>query len=207
MCDAMHPHLNAYLDGELHGARLNQFEAHLKDCVSCRDELEQLGRISRLLQAAPAPQVTPPARFASQLTLQLPRRDFKKEERHGPALIWWLAPVILLGAWYLTQAAIVMSGAVTLFAHSGMLEQVVPGLKVSADHSLWFNSTMELFGEQLSEPGRTTLALIDLGNLFGKEMMIQLFWQIALAVLYWAWLATSFLRVRGHLPLAEKLTR
>lgn len=207
MCDAKRPLLNAYLDGELHGSHLEQLEVHFKDCASCRDELERLRRVSRLLQAAPAPQVTPPARFASQLTLQLPRRDLKNEKHRGPTLIWWLAPVILLGAWYLTQAAIVMDGAVNLFAQSGMLQQAVPGLAVSPDHSLWFNSTMEVFGNQLSEPGRTTLALIDLGDLFRADMAIQLFWQIAVAVLYWAWLATSFLRVRGRLPLAERLTR
>jgi hypothetical protein len=205
MCDVKRPLLNAYLDGELQGSHLEQLEAHLKDCGTCRDELERLRLVSRLLQAAPAPQVTPPARFASQLTLLLPRRDPKNEERRGPTLIWWLAPVILLGAWYFTQAAIVMNGAVNLFAQSGMLQEAVPWLSVTPQHSLWFNSTMEVLGDQISDPGKTTLTIIDLGNLFRTDMAIQLFWQIAVAVLYWAWLTTSFIRIRGRLPLAEKI--
>lgn len=205
MCENMRPHLNAYLDGELHGARLEQLEAHLEECADCREELKCLRRVSNLLQAAPAPQVTPPARFASELALQLPRREYKKAENRGIALIWWLAPVILLGAWYLTQAAIFMNGAVSFFAGSGLLQQAAPWVQDTPAHSIWFNSTMALYGEQLGEPARTTLTLVDLGHLFQTDMALQLFWQIALAVLYWAWLATSFIRVRARLPLAERI--
>lgn len=205
MCENMRPHFNAYLDGELHGLRLAQLEAHLEECAACREELERLRRVSNLLQAAPAPQVTPPARFASELALQLPRREYKKAENRGIALIWWLAPVILLGAWYLTQAAILMNGAVSFFAGSGLLQQAAPWAQDAPAHSIWFNSTMALYGEQLGEPARTTLTLVDLGHLFQTDLAIQLFWQIALAMLYWAWLATSFIRVRGRLPLAERI--
>lgn len=204
MCENMHPHLNAYLDGELQGSRLHELEAHLESCVSCRDELEQLRRVSNLLQAAPAPDVTQPTKFASQVVLQLPRREFKKIERRGPALIWWLVPVILLGAWYLTQAAIAMDGAVTLFARSNLLQEVVPGVEIVPEHSIWFNSAIDLYGNQLGDPGKATLTLMDAASKFNTDLAIQLFWQIALAMLYWAWLATSFLRFRGHLPLVER---
>jgi hypothetical protein len=34
-------HINAYLDGELSGAKLRSFEAHLQECPRCRGEVEQ----------------------------------------------------------------------------------------------------------------------------------------------------------------------
>ena len=42
--------LNAYLDGELHGSRLQHVEAHLAECDACQAELESLERLSSLLQ-------------------------------------------------------------------------------------------------------------------------------------------------------------
>ena len=42
--------LNAYLDGELHGARLRQVENHLAECAECRAELDECAELSALLQ-------------------------------------------------------------------------------------------------------------------------------------------------------------
>ena len=39
----MHPLLNAYLDGELQGTRLQEFKNHLASCEICQGELKELG--------------------------------------------------------------------------------------------------------------------------------------------------------------------
>ena len=75
MHEEMRTLLNAYLDGELHGRRLQEMETHLAICAACRDELSELRLVSDLLQADPAPEFMPAERFVSQLTLRLPRRS------------------------------------------------------------------------------------------------------------------------------------
>jgi anti-sigma factor RsiW len=105
--------LPAYHDGELHGARLKKVEDHLKGCAACRHDLDQLGKLSALLQAAPGParQVSA-GRFASQVELRLkepaPRPRWQKALRAG----WQLAPLGLLFAWAFAQAVLFLSGLI-----------------------------------------------------------------------------------------------
>ena len=66
--------LPAYHDQELRGARLKWVEDHLKGCDACRGELDELRRLSALLQAAPEPvRQTSARRFASQVDYLIPR--------------------------------------------------------------------------------------------------------------------------------------
>ena len=74
MHDDMRALLNAYLDGELNGTRLQELDLHLAGCEACREELKELRLVSELLQAAPAPEFMPAGRFASNLVLRLPRQ-------------------------------------------------------------------------------------------------------------------------------------
>ncbi len=73
MHEDMRKLLNAYLDGELHGRRLLEMQAHLASCEACQIELKELRLVSDLLQASSAPEALPAERFVSQLTLSLPR--------------------------------------------------------------------------------------------------------------------------------------
>jgi anti-sigma factor RsiW len=52
-------HLSAYLDGELAPAERRAIEAHLAVCAACREELDALAQVKRLLGRLP--EVEPPA--------------------------------------------------------------------------------------------------------------------------------------------------
>ena len=76
--------LNAYLDGELHGNRLQHVEAHLAECRACQSELKALERLSGLLHEIPAPEFTSPERFAAQVNLRLPHQQNSNSRKKDP---------------------------------------------------------------------------------------------------------------------------
>lgn len=98
----------AYHDGELHGARRQQVESHLRECAACRAELEGLVELSAWLQESPPmPARTSPEQFESQVRLRLPP--------HPPAIRrsgggWLLLPLGVLGFWAFLQAVLIVSG-------------------------------------------------------------------------------------------------
>ncbi len=104
----------AYYDGELHGARKQQIEAHLSQCAGCREELEQLGGLSALLQENPVmPVRTPVARFAAQVRLRLPQPKeptWRKMLKTG----WQAAPLGIVGAWAFIQAVLLVAVVITI---------------------------------------------------------------------------------------------
>jgi anti-sigma factor RsiW len=64
-CDQIQTKLSAYVDGELDAKPHREIEAHLKQCLACRRELEELAGIDTLLKALP--RYSPPADFAKVL--------------------------------------------------------------------------------------------------------------------------------------------
>ena len=71
MHEDMRTLLNAYLDGELHGRRLDELETHLAACETCQEELREFSQVSEILHADHAVEAMPVERFVSQLTLRL----------------------------------------------------------------------------------------------------------------------------------------
>jgi predicted anti-sigma-YlaC factor YlaD len=191
--------LNAYLDGELHGWRLLEMQTHLASCESCRNELRELRSVSDLLHAAPLPEFTPADRFMSNLTLNLPRRPLKAQMQRGPSLAWLLAPLALIGAWFFVQTLITLSGAVSLAADSGLLEQGTAWLSSGAGNSDLYGTMMNLFGSEIGTSTQSALSTVDQVALFGNGLLNQLLWQAVVALLYWAWMAAWWLRTRGRL--------
>jgi predicted anti-sigma-YlaC factor YlaD len=188
--------LNAYLDGELQGWRLLEMQTHLASCESCRNELRELRSVSDLLRAAPTPAFTPADRFAANLALNLPRRPLKASLQRGPSLVWWLAPVALVGLWTLVQTLITLSGPLSLISSSGLLRQGAAWLPTGTEHSLLYTAGMDLFGGQLGTGMQSTLASVD-G--FVSGLLGQLLWQAGIALLYWIWMAAWWLRTRGRM--------
>lgn len=192
--------LNAYLDGELHGWRLLEMQTHLASCESCRNELRELRTVSDLLRAAPAPAFTPADRFAANLALHLPRRPLKTQFQRGPALVWWLAPVALVGLWTIVQTLITLSSPLSLIASNGLLRQGAAWLPSGTEHSLLYTAGMNLFGSQMGAGTQSTLAGVD-G--FFSSLLGQLLWQAGIALLYWSWMAAWWLRTRGRIPFGK----
>lgn len=195
MHEDLFPLLNAYLDGELHGLRLNEMERHLKTCEICRNELNELRRISELLRNAPAPQFTPAERFTSNLILRLPRRDGPSKNRSFAQPSWWLVPAGLLGVWFFLQATFTLTNLVHVADLSGLLAQAAPWLSAGSTQTAWFAATTDLFGGHMSAGASTILSTLNGLNIFGLDLFEGLLWQAGLLLAGLAWYV--FRQLRG----------
>src|SRR5829696_6077677 len=52
-CEQFSAQLDAYHDGELDAARIEQIDAHLRECPACARALQSMRSMSRLMQSAP----------------------------------------------------------------------------------------------------------------------------------------------------------
>jgi hypothetical protein len=206
MCDELRPLLNAYLDGELHGPRLLQLQNHLASCESCRDELNELRRVSDLLHAAPAPEFMPADRFISQLKLQLPRRSLGSPK--PVSWVWWLVPAGLLFAWFFVQTVFTLSRAISLANATNLLGNAAAWLSGGTQHTLWFDATRVFFGSQPGSASQSAFSFLDQLNVFGADILGQFFWQAVIVLLYWAWLAVWWVSRRpGSIKMPAGLPR
>lgn len=100
--------LAAYHDGELTPARQRLVEKHLQDCATCRAELDAIQELSSLLKADPAPQGTPPQRFAAQVQLRLPHLSPPLLRRNADQPPRWLfaTPIALIVVSAFLQSAL-----------------------------------------------------------------------------------------------------
>ncbi len=187
--------LGAYHDGELRGARLRQIEAHLAECTACQAELEEIRRLSALLQdTAPKGEFLPTERFAANLALSLPRQSERPQPRNVVQIGWWLVPVSVLGIWLFINVTLSLSSVATLAADTGLLGGNLAWLQGYPLQMKWFATTMNLFGSQLGAPGRETLTVLNDVNLFLAQMAGRLVPQAILAVAYLGWLLSWWLR-------------
>ncbi|MGB4304297.1 MAG: zf-HC2 domain-containing protein [Syntrophomonadaceae bacterium] len=94
-CEQIKEHLSAYMD-QMTNERENQLvEAHLAECESCRQELEQLQLIHSLLVNLDAPQI--PDRFAEDLHMRLLSENpllFSPKEIKRPRKQAWIAAAV-----------------------------------------------------------------------------------------------------------------
>jgi anti-sigma factor RsiW len=190
--------LNAYLDGELHDRRLLELQNHLASCAACRNELKELGSVSDLLQAAPAPESIPVERFVSQLTLLLPRRTVRDRPVRPGNLAWWLVPAGLIGAWFFVQTAITLTDALTAASMSGLIGQTA-GWLGGGQESAWFGAITSLISRQ-AVTTQASLSMLNNVSVFTANLVGGFLWQAAIVLLYWAWLAAWWLR-RGSRPI------
>lgn len=190
--------LGAYVDGELHGLRLRQVEEHLAKCAGCRKELTELRGLSSLLQkSVPMEAFTPADKFAANMVLQLsaqsartntPRQAASAQPQKPLNWLWWLAPVGVLGAWVFAQAIFTLVSFLSTANAAGLLGNVTAWLQTAPSQSLWFSASMSLFGGQLSGTSKTVLDVLNDISVTGASLIIQLAFQIGIALAYWAWL-------------------
>ena len=100
--------LAAYHDGELSSNRRHQVDEHLRACQTCRAELDALTGLSSLLKADAVPEHTPPARFAAQVQLRLPRVPQSQARQNGELSSRWVlgVPLALILVWAFLEAAL-----------------------------------------------------------------------------------------------------
>ncbi len=188
--------VGAYLDGELSESRRLKVSAHLEKCLACREELEGLRRLSKMLQSAPTPEFVPADTFAARLGLQLPRREVAEQPARRATLLWWLAPVVLLAAWIFIQIVFGLSGALGLLDAANLFPVASLPAAAEAPHSLWYTGLVNLLGGLFDGLPQTALALLDQVSVFAAGALGRLFWQALIALLYLAWLAVWW-RKRG----------
>jgi hypothetical protein len=90
-CKAVHPELNAYVDGELASEDYRVIERHLEGCAACRTEVELLRLVTQSLHQAPRPEPSEAMRqrLLAQVVAELPLRriEIVCTERHGDRVI------------------------------------------------------------------------------------------------------------------------
>jgi hypothetical protein len=194
MHENMRALLNAYLDGELNGTRLQEIELHLAGCEACQNELKQLRLVSELLQAAPDPEFMPASRFTSNLILRLPRQRMGNLPPKPGPLAWWLVPAGLLAAWFFIQTVFTLTGALTAAQLTGLLGQAAHWLN-GGQETVWFAAVTSLFGSQAG-PAQPALSLLNTLNVAGVNLLDGFLWQALIVLLYWGWLAVWWFRRR-----------
>jgi hypothetical protein len=193
--------LSAYLDGELHGTRLQELKLHLSACEACRNELKELRLVSYLLQAAPDPEFMPAGRFASNLSLSLPRRTMRDLPPKPGSLVWWLVPAGLLAAWFFVQTVFTLTGALTAAQMTGLLGQAAKWLS-GGQETVWFAAVTSLFGSQTGA-AQPALSLLNTLNVTAVNLLDGFLWQALIVLLYWGWLSVWWLRGRPRLMKVE----
>ena len=188
--------LGAYLDGELHGSRLQQVEQHLAECPDCLAELEEMQALSSLLhETAPAGDFLPTERFVANLTLNLPRQPERTQPRNRAIEIgWWLIPVGVLGTWVFIQITSALTDVALFVSDAGLLGSNLAWLRGNPPQMGWFAAVMNLFGNQVGLVGQVALSGLNEAHLFLTKAAGSLLPQLILAVLYLGWLAAWWLR-------------
>jgi predicted anti-sigma-YlaC factor YlaD len=183
--------LNAYLDGELTGSQLQHVEAHLVECQACREELESLARLSSLLHEVPAPEFTPPERFAAQVNLRLPQRRTPPVPKNKVAEVgWWMIPVGLLGAWVFIGTSSFVSGILSAANNLGLLTGLSNWVVFSPAQEAEWSATLGQFGF-LSGNSLTWAAATEA---LTRSSLPQFILHVSIAFLYLSWMAIWWAR-------------
>lgn len=182
--------LNAYLDGELQGNRLQHVQDHLAACEICQDELDALQNLSGLLQEVPLPDIPSPERLATQVNLLLPQ---KRTATPGTQLFevgWWMIPVGLLAVWVFISTAALLGDAVSTAKNFGILDSTTASFISAPSETVEVTSTLGQFGVLQGN----SLQWAETTESFTRGLFPQIILQVAVALLYLTWFAVWWAR-------------
>ena len=193
--------LNAYHDGELHGSRLRQVEAHLAECQVCKEELQSLDSLSILLHEVPAVEMTSVERFASQVNLRMPHRQIMVSRKQILEVGWWMIPVGLFAAWVLFSTAFTVREVLSIAGNLGMLSSITNWAIFGAASEPVWSATLGQYGLLSGN----TLNWAEATEVFTRTSLPQISLQASIALLYLSWIAIWWTRRtrREHGPLLE----
>lgn len=185
MPDLVRNKLSAYLDGEL--ARRDQIdvEGHLENCPECRQELEELRKLSQELHAAPLPEFIPALDFKAQLILQLPRRDQALQSGSNHPVLPWMAPTLVLAGWIFVQVTLGVSTLVLLANQAGLIDGAATWAASAPQQMVWITMIKAVLGNGLGSGEMAGLTIINGADLFLQNVVTLLLWQVGAALLYW----------------------
>ncbi len=182
--------LNAYLDSELKDSQVQQVEAHLVECQDCRAELESLARLSSLLHEVPAPEFTPPERFAAQVNLRLPRRQTSAPKSRIAEIGWWVVPAGLVALWIFIGTSFFVSEILSVANNLGILGNASNWLALDPASQTYLSAAFGQFGLL----GETNLDWAISTEIFTRSSLLQITLQVSVSLLYMSWLAVWWAR-------------
>ena len=187
MSDHIAELLNAYLDGELNSSQRRKVEAHLENCPRCVDELEALEALSGTLGEVHLPEFSSPEQLAANVALRLPRTPVKAvNSRKLLDVGWWLMPVGLIVVWFFLSTFSLASDLIDAASNVGLVDEVSIFVENTVNYSAFLGRVGLLDAD--------TLQWLTPSESFVREFLGQLFWQVALAMLYLSWIAIWWAR-------------
>jgi anti-sigma factor RsiW len=193
--------LNAYLDGELKGNRLQQVEEHLAECTACQTEMDSLQNLSGLLQAVPAPEFSSPERFATQVNLLLPQKRTTTPGTRLFEVSWWMIPVGLLAVWVFISTAALLGDAMSVAKNFGILDSTTASFISAPSETAEVTSALGQFGMLQGN----SLRWAEITESLTRGLFPKIVLQVAVALLYLTWLAIWWTRETRQInePLLE----
>jgi predicted anti-sigma-YlaC factor YlaD len=182
--------LNAYLDGELHGSRLQHVEAHLAECDACQAELDSLEKLSALLQNVPAAEFSSPERFAAQVSLRLPRQKAEPPRKKILEIGWWMIPVALLAVWIVMNTSFFVYDVASVANRFGLLTSVSDWMRFGTSSPANWSSILGQIGILRGN----SLTLATFTETFTRTSLLQITLQVSIAFLYLSWIAIWWTR-------------
>ena len=177
--------LGAYLDGELHNGQLRKVVAHLDECQACQEEYAALQALSLTLQEAPLPDFPSPERFAADVALRLSRKPVVPVRRRALETGWWLVPVGLIVTWIFISTVFMVSNMVEAANGFGLLSSASDWLVAGSSSSANYSAFVGQFGFLDAE----TLQWFTRSESITRNLITDIFWQVAIGMFYLSWLA------------------
>jgi len=197
MPDQIRTKLGAYLDGELNRREQIEVENHLPTCPACREELEELRRLSSLLRSIPEPEFTPPQDFKSQVMLQLPRSDEPFRQQPSGQMTLWLAPVLVVVVMIFMRVTDNLSAVVSLLHQIGLLNGSAVWASGTPQQTFWYSALQLALGGSANTPGLTGLQVLNTAGVVSQNVLILLLSQVGAALLYWGVLTLAWRKRAG----------
>ena len=193
--------LNAYLDGELQGNRLQHVAEHLAECEVCQAELDSLQSLSGLLQTVPTPEFRSPERFVTQVNLLLPQKRISPPATRLFEIGWWMIPVGLLAVWVFISTAALLGDALSTAKSFGILDNTTASFISAPSETVVVTPTLGQFGML---QGNSLQWSITTEN-FTRGLFPQIVLQVSVALLYLTWFAVWWSRHTRQIsePLLE----
>jgi hypothetical protein len=182
--------LSAYYDGELRGSRLQEVVSHLAGCNLCQAELASLENLTNLLQEVPAPELSSPERFASQVNLRLPQKRTAAPGKSIFEIGWWMVPIGLLAAWVFISTSSLVSSILSVTSGLGVLSGISDWLAFGPESDIYLSATLAQSG-LLSGNG---LSWIESIETLTRMSLPQIILQVSIALLYLGWIAVWWVR-------------
>ena len=182
--------LGAYLDGELHNGQLRKVVSHLDECQACQEEYQVLRALSVTLQEAPLPDFPSPERLAADVALRLPRKPVIPARRKALEIGWWLIPVGLIATWIFISTTFLVSDMVSAANGFSLLNSASEWLVTGSSGNANYSAFVGQFGFLETE----TLQWFTRSESFARDVITNIFWQVAIAMFYLSWLALWWAR-------------